>query len=121
MWSKFVAWLKSWWSAIGKAEFKVLFSGLIGQLWKIYGKGILKIVKDIALGIALPQPGETKVDLFKRLLKELIDSDKDGKIQWDDIPESVINFLREWALNFWKNLGKDDEERAKKVAEIIKK
>jgi len=112
-WADVTDWFAHWWNEEGQKATADLLRNTIGVYISLYKDKLLEIVKNIALGITGPlYDGETKMAMFAREFKALLDVNGDGKITYEDIPESVVNFLREYVVALWKSFGSTDEERA---------
>jgi len=115
-WADVTDWFAKWWSETGQKLTADVLRDSIGIYISLYKDKLLEIVKNIALGITQPlYDGETKAAMFAREFKALLDTNGDGHLTYEDIPESVVNFLREYVVAIWKSLGATDQERAAKV------
>ena len=97
-------------------------SDLTKTLWKAYQKQILGIVKEIAKDLLegkIPRDKDAIAKLFQEQVKDLLDRDKDGKINFDDVPLSVINFLQELAYQLFRSLGDSDEKRIEALGRLL--
>jgi len=112
-WDNVSDWFAEWWSNSGQKLTAEVIRNTIGVYISLYKDKLLEIVKNIALGITAPlYDGETKAAMFAREFKDLLDTNGDGELTYEDLPESVVNFLREYVVAIWKSLGSTDEERA---------
>jgi len=108
-----------WFKATGIPESKAVWDKVSELLWTTYKDQILRIVLDIAkkyLTGAAP-----KKDAFVIAIKEMLDTNKDGVLGFDDIPKKALDFVRNWAVRLFDSLGDSDEVRIKALTKILEK
>lgn len=111
-------WFQDWWDSSGREEAEKLIRDTIGVYLSLYKEKLMIIVRDIAMGnVVKLDDKEGKPSQFARLFKEMLDQNDDGRISYADVPDSVVNFLREYVVGLWKGLGADNEERAAALEE----
>jgi len=108
-----------WFKETGIPEMEAIWDRVSKLVWDNYKDKIMQIVLDIA---AKALKGEApKKKAFTTALKEMLDTNDDGIINFDDIPKSVINFIREYAVRLFDSLGDSDEIRIKALTKILEK
>lgn len=100
----------SWFKADLLPKLKELFQGTVGQVYYENKEAIDGLVMAIATGQIRPAEGQSKSDLFVEELKKILDRNKDGHLTSADIPDYVLNFIREMAYVTFKQSQENKSE-----------
>ena len=118
-WKKIWAKLTELWETKLKDDVKAIIDDVLLELWTTYKDALLQIVLDIATGAIARDKGESKYSAFVKALKNMLDTNKDGKLKFNDLPESMIELLHALSVRYYKGLGGTDGERSKVLSEIL--